>query len=137
MNRHRQPTRDGAGPAALISDGQQRVVAVFVAFGLVVLLAWWWHNGGHRGELIEIDKYAAPQIEYRVDVNQAQWPELAQLPGIGETLAQRIVESRTVDGPYLDLDELLRVRGIGPRTLQRIKPYLVPLAGQDAFADVR
>jgi competence protein ComEA len=55
------------------------------------------------------------------------WPELSQLPGIGEALARRIVESRQRDGEFVDHQELRRVRGIGPRTLERITPYLRPL----------
>ncbi len=57
----------------------------------------------------------------------ADWPEFAQLPDIGETLARRIVESRVEQGPYADHDQLLRVRGIGPRTLERMRPYLRPM----------
>jgi len=64
---------------------------------------------------------------FQVDINQAEWPELSQLPGIGPTLALRIVESRQNDGPFRGHDDLRRVRGIGPRTLQRITPYLVPM----------
>jgi competence protein ComEA len=49
------------------------------------------------------------------------------LPGVGESLARRIVESRGALGRFADLDELRRVRGIGPKTLERIKPFLRPL----------
>ncbi len=49
------------------------------------------------------------------------------LPGVGETLAKRIVESRAAEGRFADVEELQRVRGIGPKTLERMKPYLRPL----------
>lgn len=49
------------------------------------------------------------------------------LPGLGETLAKRIVASRESEGPFRDHDDLRRVRGIGPRTLERIRPYLLPI----------
>ena len=62
-------------------------------------------------------------VEFRLDVNQATWPELAQLPGIGQRLAQRIVESRTVDGPFHRLADLQRVSGIGPKTIARVAKY--------------
>ena len=66
-------------------------------------------------------------VRFQLDVNQADWPEISVLPDVGETLARRIVESRALDGPFADLDELQRVRGIGPKTLERIRPYLRPL----------
>ena len=52
----------------------------------------------------------------------------AQVPALGETLARRIVDSRLEDGAYADHEDLLRVQGIGPRTLERMKPYLRPTA---------
>ena len=50
-----------------------------------------------------------------------------QLPGIGPTLAKRIVESRQAAGPFADQDDLRRVRGIGPKTMEQIRPYLRPM----------
>jgi competence protein ComEA len=50
-----------------------------------------------------------------------------QLPEIGEALAKGIVESREQDGPFASHDDLDRVRGIGPKTLERIRPYLRPV----------
>jgi competence protein ComEA len=49
-------------------------------------------------------------------------------------LARRIVESRVVEGPFGDHRDLLRVNGIGPRTLERMRPYLLPMPNQDAVA---
>jgi competence protein ComEA len=69
-----------------------------------------------------------------VDINAAEWPELAELPEIGEMLARRIVESRSAAGPFGDHDDLLRVNGIGPRTLDKLRPYLLPMANQDSVA---
>jgi competence protein ComEA len=51
------------------------------------------------------------------------------MPGIGEALAQRIVEDRAENGPFLELNDLRRVRGIGPVTLEGMKPYLLPMPG--------
>jgi DNA uptake protein ComE-like DNA-binding protein len=42
-------------------------------------------------------------------------------------LAHRIVDSRKTLGPFTDHDALRRVRGIGPKTLQQIRPYLLPV----------
>jgi competence protein ComEA len=95
---------------------------------------YWFVQGGHRGELIEIDRAEPLAARFLVDINSAQWPELAELPDVGETLARRIVESRTATGPFGDHDDLLRVNGIGPRTLERLRPYLLPMPDQGAVA---
>ena len=57
------------------------------------------------------------------------------MPGIGEALAHRIVDDRAENGPFRDLNELRRVRGIGPVTLEGMKPYLLPMPDLDATAE--
>ena len=56
----------------------------------------------------------------QLDVNTATAEELCRLPGIGPKKAAAIVKRR----PYRRLSQLLEVRGIGKRTLARLKPYL-------------
>ena len=121
-------------PQPLLRRADQAVVATLVAFALVGLAAYWVILGGPRGELIAIDRASPLTARYQVDINQAQWFELAELPDVGETLARRIVESRATAGPFKDHDDLRRVRGIGPKTLERIKPYLRPMPRMDATA---
>lgn len=55
-----------------------------------------------------------------IDPNTATQQQLESLPTIGPVLAARIVEGR----PYQGVEDLLRVRGIGPKTLATIKPRL-------------
>ena len=55
-----------------------------------------------------------------LDVNRASVPELTRLPGIGPTLAERIVQTR----PFETLDDLVRVRGLRPRLLAHLRPLL-------------
>ncbi len=62
---------------------------------------------------------------FQVDLNRATWVELAQLPGLGPVLAKRIVEYRRQHGNFRRVEHLVRVRGIGPRRLQRLQPFLV------------
>jgi len=95
--------------------------------GLVATVGWWLSQGGLSGRLIELETAEPRAAAFEVDVNEADWPELAQLPSIGPTLARRIVESRETDGLFFDHDELRRVKGIGPKTLEEIRPYLRPM----------
>jgi len=57
------------------------------------------------------------------------------MPNIGEQLAKRIVAERTDRGPFRDLAELRRVRGIGPKTLESMKPYLLPIPDLETTAE--
>lgn len=112
---------------APLGPRDQRVAAAACLCALVLLAVWFGSRGGWRGRLIELDRAPKQTARFTVDVNAAEWPELAQLPGIGETLARRIVESRAAEGPFGDVEDLRRVRGIGPRTLDEMRPYLRPL----------
>ena len=59
-----------------------------------------------------------------VDVNRATAAELEAVSGVGAALAARIVEKRAQLGGFGSLDDLVKVRGIGPKTLERLKPFL-------------
>jgi len=143
------PRRATAKPAAVRGTGvaclrtlrrtgprDQAAVAVLVLFGLLAMIGWWIGQGGLSGRLVEVEQAKPQQAQYLVDVNSADWPELAQLPGIGEVLARRIVEERTAGGPFRDLDDLQeRVRGIGPATLERLRPFVAPLPPTTGLAE--
>jgi competence protein ComEA len=60
----------------------------------------------------------------RVDLNRASVEELEQLPGIGNVLAQRVVEWRGVHGRFRSIEELGNVKGIGAKKLARIRPLV-------------
>ena len=59
-----------------------------------------------------------------IDPNHATAGDLDLLPGVGPSVAARIIEARTKSGPFRDANDLLRVRGIGEKTLQKLKPFL-------------
>ena len=65
----------------------------------------------------------APPRHAAVDLNRAGVRELDGLPGIGPVIAGRIVLQRRRFGPFQGVDELLAVRGVGPRLLERIRPW--------------
>jgi len=111
----------------LLSGRDQRAIAVLVAACLAIMFLTWLASSGRRGELVDIDAVESLQTTFQVDLNGAEWPELSQLPEVGETLAKRIVESREREGRFASPDDLSRVRGIGPKTLEKIQPYLRPM----------
>lgn len=56
-----------------------------------------------------------------VNVNSATNAELETLPGIGEVIAQAIVDHRTENGPFTSVEQLVDVSGIGDATLENIR----------------
>ena len=61
----------------------------------------------------------------RIDVNHATASELEALPGVGPKLAQAIIEDRTTNGPFRTPEDLLRVKGIGPAKLEKMKEMIL------------
>jgi competence protein ComEA len=59
-----------------------------------------------------------------LDINQASFTELAQVPGITQTLAERIVAQRNRLGGFAKVEDIRAVKGIGPVTLKRLQPFL-------------
>lgn len=71
------------------------------------------------------DAVAVAVPQFMVDVNRAPQYELEALPEVGPGLATRIVDYRQTQGPFHQIDDLLQVRGVGPRTLEQLRPMLL------------
>ena len=63
----------------------------------------------------------------KINLNQAEAWLLKALPGIGETRAQAIIDYRSQNGPFRNINELIKVEGIGTTTYQKIK-HLITVA---------
>ena len=59
-----------------------------------------------------------------IDINNADVDMLMSLPGIGEKTAQKIGDYRKANGPFKSIDDLLNVKGIGPKVLNKIRPLV-------------
>ena len=123
----------GDGPLRVwLRRGEQIVIAAMVFAGLVSLGGYWWLRAVNQNRLIEFDHAPPRTALFQVDINSAEWPEIVQLPGVGETTARRIVAEREQGGPYLSLEDIaLRVHGVGPRLLEDMLPYVKPIDGDE------
>lgn len=83
---------------------------------LLIALSLFRAAQGRNSAVVEIADFKPP-VSALIDINSADISLLTSLPGVGEKLAQRIIDSR----PYASVDELVRVDGIGEKTLDNIK----------------
>ena len=68
-----------------------------------------------------------------LNINTATAGQLETLDGIGQVLAQRIVDYRNANGPFASVDDLLEVNGIGPGILEAIRPQITTEGLRDSF----
>jgi len=59
-----------------------------------------------------------------VNINMATSEELQQVPGIGPATAEKILQMRKSYGPFKSVDDLLAIRGLGPKRLEKMRKYL-------------
>lgn len=105
--------------AALLEDGQQLVIPY------------------KDGEVPSASETQAPNLPGAeatdessnasdlVNINTATVDELDSLPGIGPTIAQRIVDYREQNGPFDTIEDIMNVSGIGPSTYEQIKDLII------------
>jgi competence protein ComEA len=59
-----------------------------------------------------------------VDLNTADAERLGLLPGIGPSMAGRIIEFRDEHGPFRRVEDLLKIKGIGEKSFQKLRPLV-------------
>lgn len=109
------PTPTPAAPLpAATSRGAQVALCVFlvVLVGLLAFRGYGNRLGARPTEPAAVDL---------IDLNTADQPEIAQVPGVGPKLAEAILDHRRLHGPFKSVDELKNVRGVGPVTFERIR----------------
>jgi len=130
-------------PESLPRDGPLRAAALLVVVMALAALSRLYESATRKeagfsslaaARFIETDGQSDRELkkekgssllrEGKVDLNTADRETLMALPGIGPAMAERILADRWERGPYGAPDELIRVKGIGAKTLERLLPYL-------------
>jgi competence protein ComEA len=70
-------------------------------------------------------------VKFPIDLNKGQRQDFLELPGIGEKLAERIVEYRKDHGRFQSIEDLRRVKGIGKKRMERLRPLVVTARDHD------
>ena len=115
------PRSEGGRP--VLTRNEMRLIYVVALLGLVGLgivtakrLDWW------PGPEVTVET-VGPRCE-PLDLNAAEWWELATLPGIGQTRARAIVTTRRARKGFGSVDELTEVPGIPSQLAEKLKPLL-------------
>jgi len=125
---HKQGARQAIVPAASTDSS---FVAVFQTKAAELNLAD--KRGAPQAAVKRAEKTSSSERErgsgvgLLIDVNTATASELERLPKVGPVLARKIVEHRDEHGSFRQIHDLVKVRGIGEATLQRLRPHLEPI----------
>jgi competence protein ComEA len=119
-----------APPRACAPEGRGRPPRHFVGCAA---------DPGPRRDLDGLERLA---LGLPLDPNRAAAAELARVPGFSPRLAEALVADRAARGPFASVEDLVRVRGIGPGRLARARPHLrveagAPLGDADSRAPAR
>ena len=123
------PERSSRRGLTLESIEQSALVAALLACAAIIV-GYVSFSYNRHDSLINIDEMEYRSTRYAVDINTAEWPELANIPGVGPNLAKTIVEHRAEFGAFSTTDEFEQVPGIGEATLADLRPYLLPIVSQ-------
>jgi competence protein ComEA len=120
------PSKDTTSdPSTLwLRRADQFFLGVLLITLMLLLIAQRWKLSESSKAEIEITNQQPREYFYSIDINRASWVEWAQLDGIGEKLARRIVEDRNQKGPFRSVEDLNRVRGLGLKLIEKLRPFL-------------
>jgi competence ComEA-like helix-hairpin-helix protein len=108
-----------SGASASADRGVAWALLLMVMFGT----SWGWWSLLHSPAR-SVAELPARSVALKLDVNTATVGELCALPGVGETLAERIVEHRKKRGGLRNVEQLLAVQGMGQRTLENVREFV-------------
>ena len=111
----------------ILRPPDQAAVAAGTLVGVMAMAAVWLASGGGGGRLVEPGDQPRQSAVFRLDVNAASAAELDLLPNIGEVRARQIIVERQ-RGAFVSPEDLAyRIKGIGDKTVAKMKPYLLPM----------
>ena len=108
---------------------------------LLLSLLWVVNPAMSASSVTLVDSHTEPTAAKSklLNVNTASSDQLQALPGIGPKKADAIVSYRSANGPFQQVDDLVQVKGIGPKTLDKLRPLVTvgKVKKAKSHADVR
>ena len=119
---------DQGAPLDFLGRYKPQIVISFLVVLVLIGGAFYAARGSENSPKVvysaSLEEVAAEANEpLLVDINTADAEELDELPEVGPSTAQEIVDHRQSNGLFRTVDELEEVSGIGPKTLEKIKPF--------------
>lgn len=111
------PTAPPQAPRA----GERVLAGLAVVIGTILVLAAYSPRFTSR----PLEYRQGEAFAYRIDLNRADRSELMQVPGIGPGRADAIIAQRNTAGEFGTPNDLDRVKGIGPKLLEQVKPHVI------------
>ncbi len=109
------------------------IACALLAAAVLGFVGWqWWDRPHYLGADVTVEQEMVEKASARLDPNTASEAELMSLPGIGPSLAERIVsyreefraQSSGQAQAFASWEDLQKVRGIGPKISEKVGPYL-------------
>ena len=110
-----------APPLQAPRAGERVLAGLAVIVGTILVLAAY----SPRFTARPLDHRPGEAFAYRIDLNRADRSELMQVPGIGPGRADAIIAQRNAAGEFGTPNDLDRVKGIGPKLLEQVKPHVI------------
>lgn len=115
---------DAINLAALLSDGQQLNIPYLEGQATTEESTSLELPGSSNNNESSTQESSLSSDGELININTATLEELDSLPGIGPTIAQRIIDYRTENGAFSTIDEIMDVSGVGPATFDEIKDLI-------------
>jgi comEA protein len=103
-----------------------RFILISVVFSLLIIpLYSQADKSAPPGNANKPEKQTQCSSQSKVNINNASLTELQTLPGIGPSIAKRILEYRTKNPPFQRIEDLLIIKGINRKLLEKIRPFVI------------
>ena len=77
-----------------------------------------------RDKKVIFSRKSSAKVVSKININKVSLSEIQKIPGIGPVLAARLIDHRNINGSFKSIDELLDVKGIGSKKLEKIRGWI-------------